>query len=157
MSGYLITAVVFAGLVWVRFFEFPGGRVGLLVDGALALIMLGIGHRVIITLLALLTDLYVLVAGLMKSKLKFSRKFFFPFQMLIVGVVLVGAGLLSPSNGVDAAVSSRPLVMLTRAAVILVVVIVVYLMTRRMKGFQLSVIRYPLLAICYLLSIPINK
>lgn len=157
IAGYSITAILFIGLAWVRLFNYPGGSAGLVVDASLALILLGIGHQVIITAIALLADLYYFAAGFIKYKSKFSRKFYFPFQMLAVGMVLVGAGLLSPSNGVDAAVSGKPLEMLIRAAVILFAVIFIYLITRKLKAFPLSVVRYPFLAICFLLSIPFNK
>jgi uncharacterized protein (DUF3820 family) len=68
--SYLTTAILFAYLAWVRVTEYPSGSSGLLLDATLALILLGIGHQIVITLFALLADVSVKAISLFNLKMK---------------------------------------------------------------------------------------
>jgi hypothetical protein len=50
--------------------------------------------------------------------------------------MLIAAGLVSPSNGVDDKISGEPSQMLTRAAVILLSIILVYLLAKKLKALR---------------------
>jgi hypothetical protein len=75
-ASYLITGILFSVLVWIRFTPSTTGLSEVLIDLALALIMLGLGQKVMLTLIALIADLAVKTISFTHLKLKTDAKNF---------------------------------------------------------------------------------
>ena len=66
------------------------------------------------------------------------QKISFTLQALVVALMLIVAGLVSPSNGVDDKISGSPSTMLMRAVVIIFTTMLLYFVGKKIKSSVFS-------------------